>query len=165
MISFWAYWEMFEEINLLAAGFGVKMTICVDDMTFTGAGAGRKMRYDVERLIKKYELRPHKRYHFKVGQTKVVTGVAITPKGLRLPNSRRKLLHQAHQSVDAEEDVARKVILAQKLLGRATEAEQIEPTFRGDVIRARETLNSARRAAIAAGYSINNGRVVRPHLR
>lgn len=136
------------------------MTVCVDDMTFTGNGASRKMRYNVERIIKKYALWPHKRYHFLPGQSKVVTGVAVTPNGLRLPNARRKLLHEAHQAVDAETDVCKKVILAQKLMGRATEAEQIEPSFRGDVIRARKILTDAKTAAINVGFIIKNGKVL-----
>jgi hypothetical protein len=161
MLSYWAYRDMFREIADLAAAANVIMTICVDDMTFTGAGASRKLRYDVERIIKSYGLRPHKRHHFLPGRTKVVTGVAVTPKGLRVPNARRKLLHDAHKALAEETDVEKRVLLARRLMGRATEAEQIEPSFRGDVVRARAILHEAVAKAVSAGFEIIKGKIVK----
>ena len=46
-------------------------------------------------------------------------------------------------------------------MGRATEAEQIEPSFRADVIRARRILDNSKIAALAAGFTIKNGKVFR----
>jgi RNA-directed DNA polymerase len=163
MMSFWAYSDMFKDIDSLAASHGVKMTLCVDDMTFSGASATRSLRYAVEKIIKQYGLRPHKRHHTRAGSPKIITGVAVTAQGIRLPNKRRLQLHDSHKQVDAETDVVKKFRLAQQLLGRATEAAQIEPRFQGDIIRANKKLRESIDQAELAGFVLDKGQLkVRP---
>jgi RNA-directed DNA polymerase len=159
MMSFWAYADMFDEVNELVASHGVKMTLCVDDMTFSGAGATKSLRFEVEKVIKRYGLSPHKRHHTKPGQAKIITGVAVTGRGIRLPNKRRKLLHQAHQELDAETALPVKFKKAQELMGRATEAAQVESRFERDVARAAAMLKEVTEAVRKAGYEIEHGKI------
>jgi RNA-directed DNA polymerase len=163
MMSYWAYADMFLEISVLVSSHGVKMTLCVDDMTCSGTKATRSLRFEVEKIIKKYGLLPHKRHHVLAGNPKIVTGVAVTAQGIRLPNKRRRQLHQAHQEVDAETNVVAKFEKAQILLGRATEASQIEDRFRADVIRASFKLKEATEQALRAGYTIVSGKLKLQH--
>lgn len=159
MMSYWAYADMFDEINELVSSRGVKMTLCVDDMTFSGAEATKSLRFEVEKIIKRHGLGPHKRHHTKPGDAKIITGVAVTGKGIRLPNKRRKLLHEAHQDLDAETSLPLKFKKAQELMGRATEASQIEPRFGADVVRAAAKLKEVTEAVKKAGYEIEAGRI------
>ena len=129
IISFFAFKQMFDEIYKLAQSRGLTMTCCVDDMTFSGEAATRGFLNEVHVIVSRFGLKTHKRHCFEPGQSKIVTGVALTPKGVRLPNSRRKKLHAAFVAFDEEENLQEKVALGAQILGRATEAAQIEKQF------------------------------------
>ena len=75
------------------------------------------------------------------------TGVALTPQGVRLPNSRRKKLHEAFIAFDKDNDLREKISLGAQMLGRATEAAQIEKQFDLVVPIAAEKLNAVKRLA------------------
>jgi len=143
MISFWAYRSMFDEINARAEAIGAVMTCCVDDMTFTGANVKPSFINEVALIVRKYGLKTHKVHFFPAGSPKIVTGVAITANGLRLPNRRRMLLHRAFSAASHATDPEIKLKEAKSLLGRATEAQQVEPRFKGAVLAAARILSDA----------------------
>lgn len=147
MVSFWAYKPMFDEINALAASCGLRMSCCVDDMTFSGPAATAGFLEKVRRIIVRFGLRGHKRHCFEATVPKVVTGVALTTKGYRLPNARRKRLHECFGAFNAESDRKEKVRLGTKLLGCATEAAQVEPELGALVPVAARLLGEAKLAA------------------
>jgi hypothetical protein len=147
IVSFYAYKPMFDEINQLATQSGLTMTCCVDDMTFSGSSATGRFLNEVRMIVQRYGLRTHKVHVFDANQPKIVTGVALTRKGYRLPNIRRKKLHQAFQAVGQENVPRKKVKSAERLLGRAIEAAQIEPRFGAQVRAATGILNEAKALA------------------
>jgi hypothetical protein len=144
-ISFFAFKSMFDEINRLAISRGLVMSCCVDDMTFSGPSATEGFLNEVRIIVRKFGLKTHKRHCFEPHQTKVVTGVALTPNGIRLTNARRKKVHLAFKDFDAETDLKVKVKAGERLLGRATEAAQVEEAFRPLVNAAAVRLNDAKR--------------------
>jgi hypothetical protein len=151
MISFWAYKPMFDEIYTLAIGSGIEMTCCVDDMTFTGEKATPGFINLVRLIVRRFGLKTHKEHHFRANSPKVITGIAITSNGQRLPNARRRLLHEAFDEVISESDLKANVKKAESLLGRATEAEQVEPGFRAEVFLATKMLKDAKVALRQSG--------------
>lgn len=154
MVSFWAYKPMFDEISDLAERIGAVMTCCVDDMTFTGESVTRKFINEVACVVRRYGLRTHKVHYFPAGTAKTVTGVVITSKGPKLPNKRRLLLHDAFQTAMTAANPDLKVRAAQSLLGRSTEAEQVEARFRSAVVRSTRILNDAKREARASSAGV-----------
>jgi hypothetical protein len=130
IISFYAYKPMFDEIQRLVMARGLAMSCCVDDMTFSGQAATSDFLNQVRLVVQRYGLKTHKRHCFEPGQTKVVTGVALTPQGVRLPNARRKKLHEAFEAFETECDLKNRIKLGERLLGRTTEAAQVEDQFR-----------------------------------
>jgi hypothetical protein len=135
---------MFDRIHDLAKTCGLEMTCCVDDLTFSGPGATPGFLDDVRRIILRFGLKAHKRHCFAASEPKVVTGVVLTSKGYRLPNARRKRLHDGFEAVNSEVDPNKKVKLAETLLGRATEASQVEPDRASLVGPAAQLLRQAR---------------------
>jgi hypothetical protein len=129
IISFFAFKRMFDEIHALAESRGLTMSCCVDDMTFSGEAATNGFLNEVHKIVSRYGLKTHKRHCFEATQAKIVTGVALTANGVRLPNSRRKKLHEAFNAFDNEHDPREKAALGARMLGRATEAAQIEKQF------------------------------------
>jgi hypothetical protein len=150
IVSFYAYRPMFDAIKSLADARGLTMTCCVDDMTFSGEAATSSFLNDVRMVVTRYGLRTHKVHWFVRQEPKVITGVALTPQGYRLPNVRRKALDTASKAFDKESDLGKKVKLGEKLLGRATEAAQVEDRFRPIMFLAATKLNRARKAVAAA---------------
>jgi len=136
---------MFDEIYALAVKRDLVMTCCVDDMTFSGEAATPMFLNEVRMIAAGYGLETHKRRCFEALQAKVVTGVALTVKGFRLPNRRRKKLHETYLALNAEANPIQKVKVAEQLLGRATEAAQVEEKFRATVPWAARALNEAKR--------------------
>jgi RNA-directed DNA polymerase len=146
MISFFAFKPMFDEIHALAVTHGLVMTCCVDDMTFSGADATSNFLNKVRVIVHRYGLKVHKRHWFDSHQTKIVTGVALTPRGPRVPNGRRKKLHLAQAAFQVEANLHKKVKIGEEVLGRVTEAAQIEEKFVSLVSRAAQKLRDVKKA-------------------
>jgi hypothetical protein len=146
IISFFAFKPMFDEIHSLATGRGLVMSCCVDDMTFSGAAATEGFLNEVRVIVQRFSLKTHKRHCFEPHQPKIVTGVALTPQGMRLPNARRKKLHEAVEAFDAETNPAKKVKIGEQLLGRTTEAAQVEHEFSSLIPFVAAKLAEAKRA-------------------
>ena len=145
IISFFAFKPMFDTIYLLATSRGLAMSCCVDDMTFSGAAAGEGFLNEVRLVIRRFGLKAHKRHCFEAHQPKIVTGVALTPQGMRLPNARRRKLHDSVVAFDAETNPAKKVKIGERLLGRTTEAAQVERGFSALIPVAAAKLTEAKR--------------------
>lgn len=144
ILSFFAYRPMFDEIHRLAVAHDLTMTCCVDDMTFSGERASEGFLNQVRLVVEKYGLKTHKRHCFGKNDVKVITGVAVTPKGSRVPNKRRLKLHEAARSATLHTDPATELKNAEVFLGRAVEASQIEEQFRPLVKIASKAVTSAR---------------------
>ena len=78
ILSFWAYRDMFDELEQLSRRSEAAFSTYVDDMTITGKNATRSIGFEARKIIGSHRLKSHKSHYFRPGQTKVVTGVALT---------------------------------------------------------------------------------------
>jgi RNA-directed DNA polymerase len=129
LLSFHAYFDMFEEIHTLCKKSGIKMTCYVDDLTFSGERVDYQFLVRVRKIGRKYRLIFHKLKVYKRDEVKIVTGVALTPQGYRIPNGRRSRIHDAFGEFRQAVSKQRKDEAAKTLIGRTFEAAQIEPSF------------------------------------
>ncbi len=129
ILSYFAYEDMFAEIEALAVSRGIAMTCYVDDMVFTGPHATRRLIYDVIRIVRRYRLWGHKTKVFKPGQPKVITGIAVTRLGSRLPNKRQKVINDELLSLDGLANDKDRLRVMRRLMGRLYEAAQIDPLW------------------------------------
>ncbi|MGK9236838.1 reverse transcriptase family protein [Inquilinus limosus] len=129
ILWFFAYEDMFHDMEALANGRDCTMTCYIDDMVFTGPNAGRRLIYDAIQIARKYRLWGHKTKRFKPGQPKVITGVAITNVGPRLPNRRQKAIADDLNRLGTEDDDEQRLALMDKLVSRMNEAAQIDPSW------------------------------------
>lgn len=125
LIAFYACKTMFDEIEGAAAARGLNMTCYVDDMTFSGRRASRAALQEIRLIIARHGIKSHKTKHFAAARAKVITGVAITKDGSKLPNRRHRAIHEAFAQYRAAPDAARNKAY-NKLVGRMHEAGQIE---------------------------------------
>jgi RNA-directed DNA polymerase len=130
ILSYFTYTDMFLEIENLANQRDCKMTCLMDDITFTGPGATRELIYDVRRIVAKYRLRAHKTKLFRAGQAKVITGVAVTRTGLRVPNRRQVAIAEDLKSLSVAPSDEQRLTILRRVIGRMHEAAQLERFWR-----------------------------------
>jgi RNA-directed DNA polymerase len=131
ILSFWAYKPMFDEIAALAEANGCAFTLYVDDMTMTGQFATRAMQQEARRIIGGYRLRAHKNKVFSPRQPRIVTGVAVTTRGHEVPNRRAKAIADVAAQVNAAATRSEKLRLLPQLVGRVSEAAEVDPQWDG----------------------------------
>lgn len=131
ILSFWAYKPMFDEIAALAEEKGCAFTLYVDDMTISGRFASRSMQRAARLIVGRYHLRAHKNKTFAPNQPRVVTGVAVTVRGNELPNRRAQAIEAAANTIAQMADDAGKLAMLPSLVGRVSEAVEIDPAWGG----------------------------------
>jgi hypothetical protein len=129
ILSFFAYEDMFEELAGLAKLAGCQLTVYIDDMVFTGSGATRSLLYASRKVLSTYRLYGHKTKLFRPGQPRIITGVAVTKEGMKLPNKRQKAIAEDFAALDLAPEGLGKLTIARRLAGRLFEAGQIDPSW------------------------------------
>jgi len=127
LIAFWAYKDMFEEINRVAEEFNCKFSLYVDDMTFSSADPiPYSLREDVEKVLHANGLHSNKskdRY-YKKNDYKTVTGYGfINGKSLAQNRIKKEILELYRQQKKGK-GINKKV-----LAGKLNSARQNEPNL------------------------------------
>ncbi|ALN79458.1 reverse transcriptase family protein [Lysobacter antibioticus] len=130
IVSFFAYWPMFDKLNSVASSVGAQMTVYVDDVVISGPGVSGSLIPICKRIMKDHGLRGHKVAYYHSGKTRVVTGVAVSPRGLSIPNKRLMKIRALRQEMDAAVDPATKALYKQAVLGQLREGSPLDPSFR-----------------------------------
>ena len=91
MLAFWANKPMFDELNKLAASRKIKMTIYVDDISFTGVAVNDSFKNKVTEIVNRYNhsINPDK-VRFFGEKLRFINGIAISKDGLRPSNKLSK---------------------------------------------------------------------------
>jgi RNA-directed DNA polymerase len=129
ILSYFSYMDMFSEIELLAVQQDCAMSCLVDDMTFTGPGATGNLIFEVRRIMARYRLRAHKTKVFRGGQVKVITGVAVTMGGRRVPNKRQRAIARDLRDLSAAQSDEAQLRILPRAIGRLYEAAQVDAAW------------------------------------
>lgn len=129
IMSYYAFKDMFDEIQSLAERYELKMTCYVDDLTLSGSNATRKVLYEIRLIIAKHKLRSHKVRFFPNRRAKIVTGVVVHNGEVRLPNRRHLLLKEGFDALRAQETIVGKLDVLKRLMSRIYEAGQVDSTW------------------------------------
>lgn len=127
ILSFWAYKPLFDEVHDLASAAGCHFSLYIDDMTLSGELATRTLMRDVRSAVGRYRLNAHKFKVFSKGQTRVVTGVAQTRFGPKLPIRRQELIRHNRLALRNAKTETERLPLLRTLVGRLCEAVEIDP--------------------------------------
>ena len=129
IMSYYAFKEMFDEIESLVAQNGLTMTNYVDDLTISGEAATRKLQHEIRKIIGRHGLKTHKVKYFAARRPKVVTGVVVVGTQVRLPHRRHLLIKQSYQNFLAAPTAEEKLYVLKSLISRVHEAAQIDVTW------------------------------------
>ena len=144
ILSYFAYEDMFSEIEAVSLLRNCEMTCYVDDMVFTGPGATRRLLYNVIQVARRYRLWGHKTKTFKAGQPKVITGVAVTMRGLKLPNKRQQAIAAELSLLSAAQTDEERLAIMPGLVGRLFEAAQVDPAWRPQALQMSSSMQDLR---------------------
>lgn len=137
ILSYYAHMDMWLTVERLCRERGCEFTLYMDDLTISGPKIPRSLIFAIKRAIIGVGLRPKdsKERHYTRG-VGVVTGVVVTPHGIRPKNGSHLTLklmrEERRRTVGPEAEVA-----ARRLLGKETQhrqirkanaAEDVEPT-------------------------------------
>lgn len=104
LIAYYAYINMFEEINNTVLSYNCKFTLYVDDMTFSSTILFKysKLANEVDIILRKYGHKPKygKTKFYSSKSHKLITGVIVTPDHhLDIPNNLQKKIYNNFESI------------------------------------------------------------------
>ncbi|MDT8262194.1 reverse transcriptase family protein [Roseomonas mucosa] len=125
ILSFFAFYDMWNEISKLVREAGCVLTVYIDDITISGTSVPGKLVWMVKKEIHKRGLIYHKERYFANGIGEI-TGVIIKDGSASVPNRQLRKAYDIRARVCAavEEDEARR--LKAQLLGLKQQRKQVE---------------------------------------
>mgnify|MGYP000064713570 CR=1 FL=1 len=125
-IAFFAARPMFDTICERAGAAESRMTLYVDDLTFSGPTVTKKLVSEFRQIIRRHGLKTKqsKTKTFPANVPKTVTGVIVVGENVRLPNIRHKKIWETRSAIESTTG-EKKRRLVRSLKGRLQEAKQI----------------------------------------
>lgn len=135
-LAFFVNFGVFEHINQYASSRGLRFTLYVDDLTFSGKEIPKNfLRYISSYLEKNRGYKVHKHRTYRATTEKEVTGVILKQGGVDVKNKHRQKIHSmltrlSYFSDVSPKDDAKTRDYFQRLIGHLFSAGQISPGYR-----------------------------------
>lgn len=141
ILSYYTHKRMFDGIANLAAEYALTFTVYIDDMCLSGDSASHAMLFKVRGIIAKAGLKSHKCRFCPAGKPRVVTGVAMTETGAKLPHRRHLKIKEGFAQVDLLPPGRQKDAAIAALISRMHEAAQLDPSWKDRAKNLEHSLN------------------------
>lgn len=143
LIAYYAYEDMFNEINLMAISYDCKFSLYVDDMTFSSTNPinVEHLKKDLDDILNKYhhKLKYEKFKYYSYNEDKLITGVTLKSNNqLAVSNKLRFNIIIAAKNMQLRKNshiTPQKLKQLQSLSGRLTAAKIIEPNIFPEISR------------------------------
>ena len=136
-LAFWANSRMFSELHLLAIKHHVKMTVYVDDLTFSGDNVNKLFKSVVRKIISRHNqiMHPDKTKLYRKDDAKLITGIVVKGDKLLVKNEQHKNLFSDIECWKAIKDTPNAIqsTVAKRLIGRVQSMSVIECKFKDKV--------------------------------
>lgn len=130
LLSYWSHQDIFDKIHESAEEHDLKMTLYVDDLTFSGKRARRSfLNSHVKPHLRAAGLVGHKIKSFSPITPKHITGVVRTKTGSKVPFIRARKIRDAYALLAKATSPEDKLVLMTQLVSRLSEAAQIDISF------------------------------------
>jgi Reverse transcriptase (RNA-dependent DNA polymerase) len=127
IMSYYAHFDMWNEIYLITCEGNCILTVYIDDLTISGDNVPGKLIWRIKQQIYKCGLRHNKKKEKRqTGKIRKITGVILCRGILKLPNSSHLKMHRIRQEIKQTTDDEQKKLLNQKLQGHIAQAHQIK---------------------------------------
>ncbi len=130
-LAFWANEEMFNTLHKISRQRTIKMTVFVDDITFSGNQINRAFIHKVKNIMSNFEhkMHPDKTRLYEPSEVKVITGVAVSNTGIHITNKQHMNINQDMLQWLATKDVFQINKLNERLLGRISSQSIIDSRY------------------------------------
>lgn len=134
LIAYYAYEDMFWQLQILAKEYGLKFSLYVDDMTFSKPSffSYKAFLYRIRGILLRYghDVKKSKVKFYSKNDAKFVTGVIITSDHqLVAPYALKAKVRRTRKQLSSKPEDSKK--LANRLLGYISAIKQIEPNLFG----------------------------------
>lgn len=125
ILSFFAFYDMWQAIARIAKEAGCVITVYMDDITLSGSAVPERVVWAIRQQIHSRGLKYHKERRYTGGASEV-TGALIRDGKLRAPNRQLKKVHDTRQMLSATTDPVEAVRLKSVLRGLKQQRKQVE---------------------------------------
>lgn len=131
ILAYWANQPLFNRLKALCDKKGVKMSVYVDDLTFSGEGVNIVFQQNVIDIVHSsgMTVHPKKTRLYARHQPKVITGVVINGNRIAIRNRHHKAIYEAFNTIESVKDEAELEKKRNELIGRLSAAGQIDRRF------------------------------------
>lgn len=126
VLSYFACSPVFFRMADLAKQNDLVFTLYVDDMVFSGVKATRTLSRAVLLELARNGFAGHKVAHFRPGQVRVITGVAVSENCIAIPFKRQKRIRIFEEAFARTTDPTDVRLLGRTLLGQYREGERLQ---------------------------------------
>lgn len=133
ILAYWSNHEMFDEIQKLSESRGIKFTIFVDDLTFSGENVNKSFRNMVKKIIQRHGhvAHPEKTKLYPKDAVKSVTGTAIQGEDLIISNKHHLSIHEDIIQWELSDKNIPHPKLENRILGKLTAQSLVDERYKG----------------------------------
>lgn len=125
-LAFWAYKDMWDEIDLIARNNNCNVTVYVDDITISGETVPGSLVYAIKQRLAHHGHRYKKsKEASQINAPVVVTGVVVRGQKLLMPNIQQKERHLLRKEIEGLKEGPDREKKTESLLGRDQTEKQI----------------------------------------
>lgn len=125
-LGFWAYRDLFNEIDEYVRGKRGVFSLYVDDVTATFPGANWSSVRRLGRMIERAGLQWGKAHVYGAGTPKKITGVIVRDGQTRLANRQHLKLVEDAIALEGETSIVERLRIARRMCGRYSNAQSID---------------------------------------
>lgn len=127
IMAYFAYQDMWDEINAITEVASCKLTIYADDITISGQTIPMSSVWSIKQALHKHGHQySRKKERHLINKPADVTGVIVSDTALLLPNRQHKKIARLSRQRDSAVNQNEKQLLSRQLRGRFAQARQIE---------------------------------------
>jgi len=132
-LSFWCSKKMYDKLNSYCFNKDIKMTVYVDDITFSGEQVTSLVQKHLIRIIhgSGYQVNQKKTRLYAKYKPKQITGVVVNGNETKVRNAHQRKIHELLEEIPSPRDEEHLKKLQVELLGRLNAAAQVEIRFSG----------------------------------
>lgn len=125
-MAFYAYYDVWEEVNRLVKDGGAIGSLYIDDLTISGLKVPNRLMWKIKKVIHRSGLRYHKEKVF-IDRPAEITSVILQGARLLPPNRQLLKRHRVQRAVIVASDKERALLLKQLdgLIGQASQISSI----------------------------------------
>lgn len=132
-LSFWCSKKMYDKLSSYCFNKDIKMTVYVDDITFSGERVSLLVQKHLSRIIHDsgYQVNQKKTRLYTKYKPKQITGVIVNGNVTKVRNAHQRKIHELLEEMPYPRDEEHLDKLQVELLGRLNAAGQVEKRFSG----------------------------------